>query len=206
MRPVLITAGATRNPVDAMRFISANSSGRSSAAIAEELPGSTFMGSPEAVLRAPPSATCETFSTTTDLMERMNTWVSANPGGVIVHAAAVGDYRVAEPSAGKLPSGQEELVLRLVRTPKIADHIRGWDPSCRLVTFKAAPPETGSEELLRICRAQLARTRSVLVVGNVIGRLSSTTTLVDADDSEHFDDRRAAFRALGARLRSLREP
>jgi len=206
MRPVLITAGATRNPVDAMRFISANSSGRTSAALAEELPGSTFLGSPEAVLRAPSSATCETFTTTADLMERMRTWVGANPGGVVVHAAAVGDYRTAEPSPGKLPSGQEELVLRLVRTPKIADHIKDWDLSCRLVTFKAAPPETEGEELIGICRAQLARTRSELVVGNVIGRLSSTTTLVDADSSERFDDRRAALRALGTRLRSLREP
>ncbi len=205
MRPVLITAGATRNPVDAMRFLSANSSGRTSAALAEQLPGSCFLGSPEAVLRAPSSALTETYSTTADLMERMRRWILAHPGAVIVHASAVGDYQVEEPSSGKLPSGKEELVLRLTRTPKIADHIVRWDPTCVLVTFKAATPETSGEELVSICRKQLHRTQSTLVVGNVIGQLGNTTTIVDADGSEAFDDRAAALYALGARLRSLRE-
>lgn len=205
MRPVLITAGATRNPVDSMRFISANSTGRTSAALAEQLPGSTFFGSPEAVLRAPGSATTEVFSTTRDLMQRMERWVRANPGGVVVHAAAVGDYEAEDVDGGKIPSGQDKLVIRLRRTPKIADHVVDWDPTVQLVTFKAAPPDTDSESLVRICRKQLARTRSQLVLGNVIGQLGSTTTIVDADGSETFDDRAAALYALGARLRALRE-
>jgi phosphopantothenoylcysteine synthetase/decarboxylase len=205
MRPVLITAGATRNPVDSMRFISANSSGRTSAALAAQLPGSTLLGSPEAVLRAPGSATTETYSTTRDLMARMQRWVRGNPGAVVVHAAAVGDYEAAEVEAGKIASGEDELVIRLKKTPKIADHVLGWDPSCVLVTFKAAPPETEGEQLIAICRTQLRRTGSALVVGNVIGRLGSTTTLVDADGSEAFDDRASALYALGARLRALRE-
>ncbi len=205
MLDVLVTAGATRNPIDAMRFLSARSSGRTSVAIARHLAGVgcrvTLMGSPEALLRGADLPGIE-FGDTHDLMAKMKAWVLAHPGAAVVHACAVGDYELASPDKGKISSEMDELVLRLRPTPKIADHVKVWDPSAVLVTFKAAPPETDAEELIRVCRAQLARTHSDLVLGNVIGALAVTTTLVDEDGSEAFDDRDAALRTLAARVRA----
>lgn len=201
--PVLITAGATRNPIDAMRFISARSSGHTGAVLARTLAKRTrvtLLGSPEAVLRAGDVVETQTYGDTRDLMRRMRVWVTDNPGGAVVHASAVGDYELADAHAGKLPSGQDELLLRLRPTPKIADQIKHWDPSTLLVTFKAAGPETTLEQLVTLCRDQLQRTRSDLVFGNVIGQLGSTSTLVDAAGSEAFDRRDAAIHALAARL------
>ncbi len=205
-RPVLITAGATRNPIDAMRHISANSSGRTSAHIASALAPHTqvtLMGSPQALLRAEGSVHRVEFGDTRDLLAKMQAWVEQNPGGAVVHAAAVGDYEVKEPAKAKVSSQLGEWTVTLQPTPKIADRIPQWDPSVYLVTFKAAGPETGAEDLVQICRKQLRRTRSELVFGNVIGALGATSTLVDASGSEAFERRDDALSALVARIRAV---
>lgn len=202
-RPCLVTAGATRNPIDAMRYLAAYSSGRTGVTVAHELAADhavTLLGSPEACLRTTSSLTTEGFGDTRDLMTRMEEWIRANRGGVVVHAAAVGDYE-AEPSPDKISSGLDELVIRLRRAPKIADHVKDWDPGCTFVTFKAAGPNTDAEQLVAMCRAQLRRTGSDHVFGNVIGALQTTAVLVDADGSEAFKDRLYALQALAARLR-----
>ncbi|MCB9793775.1 MAG: hypothetical protein H6741_13735 [Alphaproteobacteria bacterium] len=198
-RPALITAGATRNPVDAIRYLSAHSSGRTGLAIAAGLRGShavRLLGSPEALLRARDlDVEPEAYGATRDLMARVQRFAEAHPQGVIVHAAAVGDYE-AEPSASKIPSGQEALTLTLRRAPKILDAIRGWGFQGPLVSFKAAAPETTPEGLVDIARAQLARTGSDLVFANIIGQLAQSVVLVTNDDARPYPDRAQAIDAL----------
>ncbi len=212
VRPVLVTAGATRNPVDAIRYLSAHSSGRTGGRVAASLAADgldvTMLGSPEAWLRLQaeqpdraPAVACIEYTSTYDLLDRMQEWVNAHPGGVIVHAAAVGDYTIAEREPGKLPSGSDELLLRLRPTPKILDRIREWDPNAFLVSFKAAPPATDEDSLEQIARAQLVRTGSNLVFANVIGDLQSLVLLVERSACRRFTDRGAALEELLERLR-----
>ncbi len=186
-----------------MRYLAAYSSGRTGVTLAAELARDhqvTLLGSPEACLRVQAPVQPDLFGDTRDLMTRMEEWVRAHRGGLVVHAAAVGDYET-QPSPDKLSSGLDELVIRLRRAPKIADHVKDWDPSCGFVTFKAAGPNTDAEQLVAICRAQLRRTRSDWVFGNVIGALQSTCVIVDEDGSEAFENRTDALHALAARLR-----
>ena len=198
-RPVLVTAGATRNPVDAMRSITAYSSGKTGVWLAETLAFHTsvhLLGSPEALLRVRHEhVSGEEMGDTRDLSERMRRWLLAHPDGALLHAAAVGDYE-AEPFAGKISSDQDELVIRLRRAPKIVDSVRGWAPNCLLVSFKAAGPETSPEALVEICQRQLQRTDSNLVFGNVIGDLERTSTLVSPDGARRFESREEALHAL----------
>ena len=203
MRACLVTCGATRNPVDAIRFLSARSSGRSGIWLADRLPGAQLLAGAEAHLRAGPRPDLEEFGSTRDLLERMERWIKANPTAVIVHAAAVGDYAVEDPS-GKIPSGQDELVLRLRPTPKILDRIHGWAPEARIVSFKAAPPDTPREELVRLADAQRVRSHSEIVFANVLEALD-TIAIVDSRGAEHFEKRAPALEALLARIRALRE-
>lgn len=189
-----------------MRHISANSTGRTSAHIAAalaKLSHVTLLGSPQALLRVGDGVQGEAFTDTRDLLSKMQDWVQQNPGGVVIHAAAVGDYEVRDPAQSKVSSQLGEWTLTLHPTPKIADLIPQWDPKVFLVTFKAAGPETGAEELVQICRKQLLRTRSQLVFGNVIGALGATSTLVDALGSEAFERRDDALGALVARIRAV---
>ena len=186
-----------------MRFLSARSSGRSGIWLADRLPGSHLLAGAEARLRAGPRPDLEEFASTQDLLVRMERWIRANPNAVIVHAAAVGDYAVADPS-GKIASGQPELVLRLLPTPKIVDRIHGWAPGARIVSFKAAPPGTPREELVRLAEAQRVRTHSDVVFANVLEALD-TVAIVDATGAEHFQERTPALESLLARIRALRE-
>jgi phosphopantothenoylcysteine decarboxylase/phosphopantothenate--cysteine ligase len=186
-----------------MRHIAAFSSGKTGVRIAElVVQGGCavhLLGSPEACLRAPDSLSTEAFFSTRDLMARMEAYLVQNPNAWVVHAAAVGDYE-AEASAGKLPSGQDELVIRLRQAPKIIDHIKKWAPESCLVGFKAAGPETNVEELIALCRELGFRSRANWIFGNVIGALNSTATLVDRHGAESFSNREAALVALCARI------
>ena len=201
--PVLVTAGSTRNPIDAMRHIAAFSSGKTGVRIAEILlqRGAQvhLLGSPEAVLRAGDSLSTETFGSTRDLLARMKDWLQNNPEGWVIHAAAVGDYE-AVPQPGKIASGQEALVIRLQAAPKIIEQLKAWAPESKLVGFKAAGPETTAEELVAACRELGFRCRANWIFGNVLGELENTATLVDRFGAESFSNRESAFQVLAAHV------
>ncbi len=209
VRPILITAGATRNPVDAMRFISARSSGRTGVRLAESLEGMGdihLLGSPEALLRSPNGIQTESYGSTDDLLVRMRTWVREHPNGVVVHASAVGDY-MASPSESqtheKIESGQKELLLRLVPTPKILDQIHGWSEHIRIVSFKAAAPGVTGIDLEQVARNQQRRTNSEIVFANTIGDLDASVALVTPSETTWFEDRVAGLEELTQRIISL---
>ncbi len=200
-RPVLVSAGATRNPLDSMRCLSANSSGGTGVALAKALSADhdvQLLASPQAALRGQAAKldAIDVFDSTRDLMARMERWVRANPRGVVIHAAAVGDYE-ATASAGKVSSGKEHWDVRFTPTPKILDHVRDWaGGGLVLVSFKAAAPGTSDRDLVSIARRQAERTGSDLVFANVLGRLGTGVALVSADDHRWFDHRQDALDAL----------
>jgi phosphopantothenoylcysteine synthetase/decarboxylase len=199
VRRTLITAGATRNPIDSMRFISAYATGSTGLRLAEDLSNSGsqvhLLGSPQACHAAPEGLSTEVFGSTHDLLSRVRRWVNQNPGSLVIHSAAVGDYE-AEASEGKIKSGADELVLRLRPTPKILDQISQWDPTCFLVSFKAAAPRTDLSLLETIGRSQLLRSKSTIVFGNVIGALEAEVLLIREDSVEYFPSREEGLLAL----------
>lgn len=218
MRPVLVTAGATRNPIDATRYLSAGSTGSTGLQLACALAGGThLLASPEAALRhdnavlrsvvGADQLTVEGYGSTRDLAARMERWVRAHPAGIVVHAAAVGDYEQdADPAAPprKIPSGQAALALALRPAPKILDQIRGWSAQATIVSFKAAPPGSTPADLSRIAEAQRRRTDSLLVFANTLGRLEAELVIQDAQGPTRHATRGAALADLAARLAALR--
>jgi phosphopantothenoylcysteine synthetase/decarboxylase len=200
--PLLLTAGATRNPIDAIRYLSAHATGRTGVDLAARLATSHdvhLLGSAEACLRAPPTLSTEEFMGTRDLMARMEAWITAHPRAVVIHSAAVGDYE-AEPLATKIASGAPELVLRFRPAPKILDRIRTWAPDVFLVSFKAGAPGLTPEALEAIARAQLERTGSDVVFANVIGAIETTVLLVARGGTVAYPHRSDALTALCERL------
>lgn len=202
MSAAIVVAGATRNPVDAVRYLSARSSGVTGVQIARALAAAgvevTLLGSAETLLRAPDLMGQE-YGSTYDLMERLERLVRANPRAAVVLAAAVGDYAVDGASDGKIASGAPVLTLTLRPTPKIADRVRGWGAVGPFWTFKAAAPGTTLPELERIASAQRARTQSDGVFANTLGALGVDVLLVE-HDVRHFAAREDAVQALVASL------
>lgn len=197
---ILITAGATRNPIDAMRYISAHSSGQTGVWLAERFnPLATvhLLGSPEALLRCRLDIPCIPYSSTRDLMHKMESWLAKHPKGVVIHAAAVGDYEATDGSLeGKIASGQSELTITLSPTPKIVNHIKAWAPNSTLISFKAAAPGTSPEDLLQLAVDQRKRTGSLWVFANVIGELNENLLLLGPDGPEWCESRPIAMSRL----------
>lgn len=198
-RPVLITAGATRNPIDSMRSITANSSGKTGVYLSQKLEAKgrrcTLFGSNLALLQPGCPTGHVEFTSTRDLLAKMKTWTLKHPTGVIIHTAAVGDFEVSGTNHGKIKSGSA-FTLELQPTPKIVNHIKVWSAQTRLVSFKAAAPDTSLQEVEQIAFKQLQRTQSDLVFANVLGNIEKNVVLMSEDGSQWFSKREEGLEAL----------
>ena len=145
---ILVTSGASREPIDAVRFLSNTSTGTTGAALADAW---TRAGHTVVLLRgtaavAPAEAMeNEIFSSAADLGARLARQLATGGFDLVVMAAAVADYRPAESVEGKLSSAADELVVRLVRNPKLLPSLKSLSPTpVRVIGFKltaTADPE-----------------------------------------------------------------
>jgi phosphopantothenoylcysteine decarboxylase/phosphopantothenate--cysteine ligase len=164
---VLVTAGGTREPLDAVRFVGNRSSGRMGVALAE---AARDRGATVTLLAAnlqvprPDGVDVVPAPTAADLRREA---LARADSDVVLMAAAVADYRPAEPIEGKHPKGSEPWRVSLVPT---ADVARALGAARRdgqvLVAFGA---EQGEEGLARK-RAMLTDKNVDLVVYNDVGR------------------------------------
>jgi len=137
---ILVTAGATREPIDGVRFISNLSSGVTGATLAASLHA---RGHRLAVLRGDGAAApggladVEKFGSAADLGDRLRRRLATGEWDLVIMAAAVADYRPEEVVPGKLDSSAPELVLRLVRNPKLLPRLKSYAPRpLKVVGFK----------------------------------------------------------------------
>lgn len=182
-RHILVTSGPTRADIDAVRYVSNRSSGRLGCRIALEAlrrgAQVTLMAGLHSARPDPKELSEEEgtrlrvreVETVADLMAALKEeLMRPEPPHAVLHAMAVLDYVPARPSAEKTPSGREEWVVRLVRTPKVIRHVKEWAPGALLVEFKL---EVGRSEA-ELREAALASVRANdadLVVANDLERI-----------------------------------
>ena len=173
---VVVTSGATREPIDSVRFISNLSSGRTGAAICEALTARGFQVTQVAgqdSAQAAGVARRESFTDHASLDAALRRLARDTACVAVVHAAAVGDFAVAEPTPGaKIESGQE-IAVKLQPTYKIIDKILGYagNTNLILVGFKLThDPDPGAQA--RAARELLKRSRARYVVQNDVSTLA----------------------------------
>jgi len=137
---ILVTAGATREPLDEVRFISNVSSGKTGAILADALAG---FGHDVTLLRGEGSARtqqvqdCEKFSSCADLLAKLQQRLGTDTYDAVVMTAAVADYRPDTAQTGKIHSDAPELTIHLVRNPKILPQLKAMSKRpMRIVGFK----------------------------------------------------------------------
>jgi len=165
---VLVSAGGTREPLDAVRFVGNRSSGRMGVALAAEARRRgaevTLLGANLAV-PAPPGVELVETPTAAEL-EREALARSAE-ADVIVMAAAVADYRPAEAPAAKRPKSTATWTLELHPTADVLAALGERRRDDQLLVGFAA--ETGDNGLER-AREKLARKGADLFVFNDVSR------------------------------------
>jgi phosphopantothenoylcysteine decarboxylase/phosphopantothenate--cysteine ligase len=175
---VLVTAGGTREPLDAVRFVGNRSSGRMGVALAEEAQRRgaevTLIASNLAV--PAPGGIEVVQARTAAEVERSTT--SHAGADVVLMAAAVSDYRPSQTDDAKRPKDEQTWTIDLEPT---ADVLRGLGERRRngqvLVGFAAETAEDGLER----ARKKLADKKVDLIVYNDVSR---DDVGFDAEDNE----------------------
>ena len=168
-KKIIVTAGGTSEPIDAVRVITNRSSGKMGVAIAEEC---YRRGADVLLFRAKTSvvARCpikeEIFETGKELSDLIK--MHLKNYNVLFHCAAVSDYKPVEKIEKKLDSG-DHYSLHLESTVKILSQIKKWNPKVKLVGFKAVYKES-EKDLIRIGREKLKQSNSDYIIVNDIGR------------------------------------
>jgi phosphopantothenoylcysteine decarboxylase/phosphopantothenate--cysteine ligase len=174
---VLITAGPTEEPLDAVRFLSNRSSGKMGYALAE---AAAARGARVTVVAGPvhldPPAGVSVIKVRTAEEMRAAVLEHLPEATIVVKAAAVADYRVPAPAAGKIKKGGARLTLELEPTPDILAELGRMKGNRLLVGFAA---ETGDP--IPEARRKLASKGCDMVVGN---RVDREGTGFGAEDNE----------------------
>jgi phosphopantothenoylcysteine decarboxylase / phosphopantothenate---cysteine ligase len=164
---VLVTAGGTREPLDAVRFVGNRSSGRMGVALAEEAlrrGAVVTLVASNLTVPAPDGVEVVEAATAADV-ERATT--SHGTADVVLMTAAVSDYRPSQTDEAKRPKSEETWTIELEPT---ADVLRGLGETRKngqiLVGFAAETADDGLER----ARKKLADKQVDLIVYNDVSR------------------------------------
>src|SRR5262249_16889663 len=152
----------------------------------------------------------ETFSTTSDLRERLPA-LSHETVDAVFHAAAGSDFafgkswvgskqgELTEVKSGKISTRQGTLLAELVPTSKIIAELRDWFPKARLVGWKYEV-DGDRPGVIGLAQKQILECRTDACVANGAAYGSGFGLVKRAGDCTHLTDAQALFESLEALL------
>jgi phosphopantothenoylcysteine decarboxylase/phosphopantothenate--cysteine ligase len=182
---VLVTAGGTREPVDPVRFLGNRSSGKMGFALAQ---AAARRGAHVMLIAAPSSlptpSGCERIDVTTSAEMRAAVLAHLPQASIVLKAAAVSDYRVAQPSAKKIKRSGP-LTLQLEPTEDVLAEAAARRREGAYVLGFAAETDNAIDQ----ARAKLLRKGIDAIVVNDVSRFDSddnAATLLTATEAVDF--------------------
>ncbi len=162
---VVVSAGGTREPIDAVRVIANRSSGKQGYAVAAEAAsrGATVTLVSTVGLPVPAGVSVTAVETAAEMEQAMH--AAAETHDVIVMSAAVADFRPVSAAAGKIKKHDGIPQIILEPTPDILAGLgERKRPGQVLVGFAAE-----TDDLIENARGKLERKRLDLIVANDVG-------------------------------------
>ena len=177
---ILMTAGPTYEPIDAVRGITNRSSGKMGYAVAQaacELGAEVTLVSGPVSLTAPAGVNTLGVNTALEMFETVKQHV--DQCDIFISVAAVADYRVAQSSEHKLKKNDRPLTLELIPNPDILAHVAQLPQPPFCVGFAAE-----SQNLVEYAEKKRQQKKLPLLVGNL------AQSAIGSDDNELilFDD------------------
>ncbi|MBN2125992.1 MAG: bifunctional phosphopantothenoylcysteine decarboxylase/phosphopantothenate--cysteine ligase CoaBC [Deltaproteobacteria bacterium] len=165
---VLVTAGATAEALDPVRYLTNRSSGKMGYALARAARhrgAEVFLVSGPTSLKPPLGVTFRKVNTTEEMREAVFEY--RDRADVIIKAAAVLDYRPCHRAEHKMKKEGDIPPIELERTPDILAELGSakGDRRCVLVGFAAE-----TRDLLANARAKLEKKNLDLIVANDVSR------------------------------------
>lgn len=213
---ILVTAGGTRMPLDAVRSIVNSSTGRTGADLAADLAALGHAVTLLTAVDAPHAEDIERLERYDDFdsFERsLRGLLAGETYDLLVQAAAVSDWRpMLSPDGGaltgKLDAEGDTLTLRFARTPKLIASARAWsrNPALRIVAFKLTAGADDAERRRKVAQV-LANDGVAAVVANDLRTWPRWEFWTDAErPPEVFDGREGIGGRLAAFVASLPTP
>ena len=204
---VLVTSGATREPLDPVRFITNHSSGKMGAAVAKAamlrgaqvtLVAAHMDVAPPPFVRVVPVGTAqEMFEAVTDL---------ASAADIVIKAAAVADYTPVTTADQKMKKSDGDLTIELKRTPDILKYLgEHKQPGQFLCGFSMETQNVieNSRKKLASKHADMICANSLRTEGAGFGTDTNVITLITPDSDTELplmSKEEAAHRILDAIL------
>lgn len=141
-KKILITAGGTSVPIDAVRKITNTSTGRTGGLIANE---AFKLGHQVTLVTANLNLVsqslqshiiCHTFFSPDDLENLLFNLLSKEKYDLIIHLAAISDFDLKEGNTEQKITSTQSLSLNLVPRAKTISKLRKWAPHSKLIGFK----------------------------------------------------------------------
>ncbi len=189
-KKVLVTAGATMEKIDPVRYISNHSTGKMGYAIAENamlrgadvtlITGKSALTPPLFVNVVPVISAQDMFDAVRDCMEEQD---------IIIKAAAVADYRPVNPAEEKIKKQEDDMSIRLERTDDILGYIgEHKKPGQFICGFSME-----TQNMLENSRKKLLKKKADMIVANNLkqegagfGVDTNIVTFITADDVEEM--------------------
>jgi phosphopantothenoylcysteine decarboxylase/phosphopantothenate--cysteine ligase len=181
---VVVTSGATVEPIDPVRILTNRSSGKTGRAVAQAC---YVRGADVTLIHNGPTVpygTVESVETADAMLDR--TLSAMDTADALISTAAISDYTV-DYSEEKIRSKQD-ITLELHPTPKLIDTVRDLYPEQPIVGFKTETTTT-DDDLVQEARRILDRVNLEFVVSNnanVMGQDETRVLLVDSTETIEF--------------------
>ena len=178
---LIVTAGGTRENIDPVRFIGNRSSGKMGHAIAKV---ASERGAEVVLITTseiePPANVYEVVKVETAAQMRQAILERYGEARVVVMAAAVADYRVANPAEQKIKKASDTLTLELVKNPDILLELGRTKTNQVLVGFAAETQavETNAAEKLERKNLDMIVANDVTAAGAGFGVDTNIVTLI----------------------------
>lgn len=189
-KKVLVTAGATMEKIDPVRYISNHSTGKMGYAIAENamlrgadvtlITGKSALTPPLFVNVVPVISAQDMFDAVRDCMEEQD---------IIIKAAAVADYRPVNPAEEKIKKQEDDMSIRLERTDDILGYIGEHKKSGQFICGFSME----TQNMIENSRKKLLKKKADMIVANNLkqegagfGVDTNIVTFITADDVEEM--------------------
>ncbi|MBQ9942626.1 MAG: bifunctional phosphopantothenoylcysteine decarboxylase/phosphopantothenate--cysteine ligase CoaBC [Christensenellaceae bacterium] len=164
-KKLLVTAGATRERIDDVRFLSNRSTGKMGYAIAK---AAKERGAEVVLVSGPTALPCPAGVTRVDVESAQQMYEAVlahfDAAHVVIKAAAVADYTPAEPQTGKIKKAGD-MQLKLVRTRDILAELGSKKTHQVLIGFAAE-----AADLEENAQGKLTRKNLDMIAANDISR------------------------------------
>ena len=190
-KKVLITAGATRESMDPVRFITNHSTGKMGFAIAKEC---MMRGAEVTLVKASTTAEPPMFVNivpVTDAASMFEAVVSrADEQDIIIKTAAVSDYTPAEVSTEKVKKKDGDLVIPMKRTKDILKYVGEHKKEGQFVCGFSME----TENMLENSKKKLAKKNADMIIANNLkdsgagfGTDTNLITIITEDQAEPLE-------------------